>query len=212
LKFEAIVKKSRFIVLAMLAVFILSFGAGYVAGKLKLADINKLRASKLSEFSRTLEYKVPGFGGLLQSYKTWERQKLMRYIFGGKAVKSMFLIFFNNWVVANLTMVVRTIILVPLVLYPYGRFLQGLTFAQTQVTYQFGATLVSEFGGYFLVICGTLCALFWTVLFKKFGFVSRKDGFRSGLKIFASLYLVSGFLIFFGSYVEVMVILGMSVR
>ncbi|MCX6562073.1 MAG: hypothetical protein NTU60_00555 [Candidatus Aminicenantes bacterium] len=48
--------------------------------------------------------------------------------------------------------------------------------------------------------------------FIKFGFVSRKEGFRSGLKMFALLYLVSGFFIFFGSYVETMVILGMSVR
>jgi len=76
LKLTAIVKKSRFIILVMLAVFILSFGAGFVAGKLKLADIEKLRASKLSEFSRNLEYKVPGYGGLLQSYKTWERMSI----------------------------------------------------------------------------------------------------------------------------------------
>ncbi|MDP2915065.1 MAG: hypothetical protein Q8O91_06395 [Candidatus Aminicenantes bacterium] len=66
----------------MLAVFVLSFGAGFIAGKLKLADVNKLRASKLTEFNRNLEYKVPGYGGLLQGYKNWERQKLMGYIFG----------------------------------------------------------------------------------------------------------------------------------
>jgi len=196
----------------MLAVFLLSFGAGFTAGKLKLADLGKVRASKIAQFSRTLEYKVPGYGGLLQKYKTWERQKLMRYVFGGKAVKAMFLIFFNNWAVANLTMVVRTAFVLPLVLYPFGRFLQGLTFAQSPLSYQFAATLVFEFGGYFLVICGTLCALLWTVFFNKFGFASRKEGFRGGLKVFAFLYAVSAFFIFFGSYVEVMAILGMSFR
>jgi len=211
-KFAAIAKKSGPIILIMLIVFVVSFGAGFAAGKLRWADAGKLRASKISEFSRNLEYRVPGYGPFLRTYKTWEREKLMRYIFGGKAVKAMFLIFFNNWAVANLTMVVRTVCVLPLALYPYGRFLQGVTFAQTPLNYQFGATLVFEFGGYFLVICGTLCALLWTVFFRKFGFAVRREGFRSGLKMFALLYLVSAFFIFFGSYVEVMAILGMSIR
>lgn len=196
----------------MLAVVLLSFAAGFAAGKLKLADAGRLRSSKIAALSRTLEYNVPVYGPLLQKYKIWERQKLMGHIFSGRAVKAMLLVFFNNWVAANATMVIRSVLVFPLVLYPFGRFLQGLTAAQTPMTYQFAATLVFEFGGYFLVICGTLCALFWTVLFKKFGFASRKEGFWNGLKVFALFYLVSGFFIFFGSYVEVMAILGMSFR
>jgi hypothetical protein len=212
LKFAAIVKKSGPIILIMLVVFLISFGAGFLAGKLHWADAGKMRTSKLAEFNRNLEYRVPGYGPLLRTYKTWEREKLMRHIFEGKAVKAMFLVFFNNWIVANLTMVVRTVFVLPLILYPHGRFLQGLAFAQTPVNYQFAATLVFEFGGYFLVICGTLCALLWTVFFKKFGFASRSQGFRSGLKMFAVLYIASAFFIMFGSYVEVMAILGMSIR
>lgn len=212
MKLFSLLKKTRPIVLIMSAVVLLSFAAGFAAGKLKITDAGRLRNSKIAALSRTLEYNVPLYGPLLQKYKIWERQKLMGHIFGGRAVKAMFLVFFNNWIVANATMVVRSVFVVPLVLYPYGRFLQGVTAAQTPMTYQFAATLVFEFGGYFLVICGTLCALSWTLLFKRFDFASRKEGFRSGLKVFALLYLVSGFFIFFGSYVEVMAVLGMSLR
>jgi hypothetical protein len=208
----AIFKKAKVIFLVMLVVFVVSFGAGYVSGKLKLANLDKIRTSKLQEFNRNLEYKVPGYGDLLQKYKNWERPKLFRYILNGKAVKAMFLIFLNNWVVANLTMAVRAAFFVPMVLYPYGRFLQGLTFAQTSISYQAWGTLICEFGGYFLVICGTLCAFFWTLLYNKFGFPSRKKGLWSGLKFFAVMYLVSGFFILFGSYIETMFMIEMSVR
>jgi hypothetical protein len=42
-------KKTKVIILVMLAVYILSLGGGYIAGKRKLADINTLKSSKIFE-------------------------------------------------------------------------------------------------------------------------------------------------------------------
>jgi hypothetical protein len=205
-------KKSKPVFLIMLAVYVLGFGAGFAAGRFKLADLNKIRASKLSELNRNLEYKVPGYGALLQKDKYWERQKLFGHLFKRRVVKSMFTIFFNNWIVGNLTMMVRAVFLAPMILYPFGRFMQGLTVAQYSVSYQTWGTLICEFGGYFLTICGTLTALFWIVLYRKFGFEARKQAFRNGLKFLGLMYLASGFFILFGSYIETMFILGVSLR
>ncbi|MCX6578432.1 MAG: hypothetical protein NTV82_18835 [Candidatus Aminicenantes bacterium] len=205
-------KKSKPVFMIMLVVYVLGFGAGFAAGRFKLADLNKIRASKLSELNRNLEFKVPGYGALLQKYKNWERQKLFGHLFKSRVVKSMFTIFFNNWIVGNLTMMVRAVFLAPMILYPFGRFMQGLMVAQYSVTYQTWGTLICEFGGYFLTICGMLTALFWTVLYKKFGFEARKQAFRNGLKFLGLMYLASGFFILFGSYIETMFILGMSLR
>jgi len=205
-------KKSKLIFLIMLAVYVLGFGAGFAAGKLKLAELNKVRASKLSEFNRNLEYKVPVYGPLLQKYKNWERQKLCGHLFQSHVVKAMFTIFFNNWIVGNLTMMVRAVFLAPMILYPFGRFMQGLMVSQYPVSYQMWGTLICEFGGYFLTICGTLAALFWFVFYRRFGFEARKSAFWNGLKFFGLMYLVSGFFILFGSYIETMFILGMSLR
>ena len=204
--------KAKVIVFIMLAVYVISFGAGYTAGKLKLADIEKLRNSKISQLNRNLENKVPLYGSLLQKYKSWERQKLFGYLFQSRVVKSMFTIFFNNWIVANLTMDIRALFIFPLALYPLGRFLQGLSFAQPSVPYGVWGVLFCEFGGYFLTICGTLCAVLWTLLYRKFGFQARKQGFLNGLKFLGLMYLVSGIFILFGSYIETMAILGQTLR
>jgi len=204
--------KAKIIIFIMLAVYVVSFAAGFAAGKLKMADIEKLRRSKISEFNRNLEYRVPIYGSLLQKYKNWERQKLFGYLFQSRVVKSMFTIFFNNWVVANLTMDIRALFVFPLALYPFGRFLQGLGFAQASVPYQMWGVLFCEFGGYLLTICGTLCALLWTLLFRRFGFQSRRDGFLNGLKFLGLMYLVSGVFILLGSYIETMAILGQTLR
>jgi len=203
-------RKAKWIFLSMLVVYILGFGAGFAAGKLKLVDANGLRRSKISQLNRNLEYKVPGYGPLLQKYKNWERQKLFGHLLKGRIVKAMFTIFFNNWVVANLTINVRALFLVPMLLYPFGRFSQGLIFAQSAVSYQVLATFICEFGGYFLTICGTLAAIFWTLFFKDFGFATRKQAFRNGLKFLGLMYFISAFFILIGSYIETMFLLSMT--
>ena len=109
-------------------------------------------------------------------------------------------------------MVIRAGTLVPMLLYPYARFVQGLTFSQMPATFQIWGTLLSEFGGYLLTICGTLCALFWTLFYRRFGFGSRKAAFRSGLLAFGLFYGLSGFFLLLGSYLETMSVIGMSLR
>ena len=196
----------------MLAVYLVSFGAGYTAGKLKLVELGKIRASALFEFNRSLEYRVPVYGPLLQKYKTWERQKLMKSLSRGRAVSTMVIIFLNNWVAADLTQIIRTVCVAPLALYPYGRFVQGMVFAQTRSGYQAWLVWLTEFGGYFLTICGTLAVLLWTVFFKRFRFNSRTKAFLNGLKIFGIFYAVSGIFFFIGAYIEMMSLLGLSLR
>ncbi len=203
-------RRARLIVLPLLAVYFLGFGGGYLAGKRKWIDLAELRASPIHALNRDLELRVPGYGSLLLSYKSWERKHLYGYIFKGKGGKALVLVFFNNWVVANLTMIVRAVTLVPMLLYPYGRFVQGLTLAQAPPTFQVWGTLICEFGGYLLTICGTLCALFWILFYRWFGYASRRDALRSGFMFFAFLYGLSGFFMLIGSYIETMYVIGMS--
>jgi hypothetical protein len=198
--------------LTLIAVWLLAFGGGFLAGKRKWVDPARLRTLPVTELSRGLEYRVPGYGELLQRYRSWERAKLYGYIFTGKGGKALILVFFNNWVVANLTMIVRTATVAPLLLYPYGRFLQGLTLASSPATFQVWATLVCEFGGYLLTIWGTLNVLVWLLAFRRFGFASRRAAAASGLKAFAGFYAVSGFFLLIGSYIETMSVIGLSIR
>jgi hypothetical protein len=205
-------RRARAVALALLAVYLLFFGGGYLAGKKKWVDLAALRASPVYALNRDLELRVPGYGALLQSYKNWERQHLYGYIFKGKGGKALVLVFFNNWIVSNLTMIVRAATVLPMALYPYGRFVQGLTLAQAPPTFQIWGTLVCEFGGYLLTICGTLCVLFWVLLFRRFGFATRRDAFRSGFRFFIFLFGLSGFFLLIGSYIETMYVIGMSLR
>ena len=212
MKILDIFRRAKWVVGIMLLVFLLGFGSGFAAGRLKWADAAKVRSSKLLTLNRNLEYKVPGYGALLRKYTDWERPKLMKYIFGGEEVEAMFLIFFNNFVMANLTMTVRAATLVPMLLYPVGRFTQGLTMAQTPANVRLWGTLVAEFGGYLLTICGALCLSLWTIFFRGFKFASRREAFGSGLKFFGLMYAGSAFFLLFGAYVEMMSILAMSIR
>ena len=209
---QSLWRRARPVVLLLLAVYLLSFGGGYVAGKMKWVDLGALRASPIYALNRDLELRVPGYGSLLLSYRNWERQRLYGYIFKGKGGKALVLVFFNNWMMGNLTMIIRAVTLAPMMLYPYGRFVQGLTLAQAPPTFQVWGTLVCEFGGYLLTISGTLCALFWVLLFRSFGFESRRAACGSGLRFFAFLFALSGFFLLIGSYIETMYVIGMSLR
>jgi hypothetical protein len=202
--FIALLKKAKWIIAVLTVVFFVSFAAGYIGGKLRLADVRQIRMSKAYDYYRNLESKIPVYGALLQEYRIWERGKINGFVRQGRIVRGMFLIFFNNWVAAGLTTAVRSVFLLPMFLYPLGRFFQGLTFAQTPVTYSQWGTFISELGGYFLIICAALCAVFWTLSPKSFGFASRKEAFLNSLGFFGLLYFISGIFIFFSSYLETM--------
>ncbi len=204
----SLLKKVKIFFLVMLAVYVVSFGAGFVAGKLKWADAAALRNSAFFQFNRNLEYKVPGYGDLLRRYKDRHNIVLLQALNKKDRAALARIFFVNNFYVANLTMAVRAVLVVPLVLYPYGRFLQGVTMAQIPGSSRTVALLLMEFGGYFLVICGGLCLSLWTIFPRRFAFASRGAAFLGGLKILALAWLLSGVFIAWASVIEVRLILG----
>lgn len=206
--FGGLLKKTRWIVLAMLFVYLGGTAAGYLAGKRGGVDAVRLRATRIGEISRNLEYKIPVYGALLRKYKEWERPRLMSAIFKGQATRATFLILFNNWVVADFTMVVRTVTLLPLALYPYGRFAQGVALARAPAGFQIGSVWLTEFGGYFVTICAALCLVLWVLAFRRFGFPSRRRALAGGMKVFAAAYLLSGVFFLVGAWLETMLLLG----
>jgi len=204
-----LLKKAKPVFLVMLAVYVLSFGGGFLAGKLGLVKSAALQKSRIVEFNRTLEYRVPGYGDLLKSYKAWHQPKMMGLLAKKDSLGLGLLIFFNNFVVANLTMFVRALTLVPLVLYPYGRFFQGVALAQTAAASRTIPLILTEFGGYFLVITATLCLWVWAVRPRAFGFASRKEAIGSGFKFVGMLWAVSGLFMALGAFLEVRLLLGL---
>jgi hypothetical protein len=206
--FGVLLKKTRWIVLGMLVVYLGGTAAGYAAARRGWTDAARLRTTRIGELSRNLEYKVPIYGAILRKYKEWERPRLMSALFKGRATQATFLILFNNWVVADFTMVVRTVTLLPLLLYPYGRFAQGAALAKAPAGFQVGSVWLTEFGGYFVTICAALCLVLWTLAYRRFGFPSRRKALGGGLKIFAAAYLLSGVFFLTGAWLETMLLLG----
>lgn len=187
-----LLKKAKVIFLVMFAVFILSYGTGYLTGKLGGADYQKYSKTGLFQFNRNLEYKVPLLGKLLRTYKNWHNPKLFKFMSTKNSKGLIFLIFINNFFVSNFTMALRALLILPLLLYPFSKFFQGMVFAQTQFTPHMTAVFIGEFGGYFLVMCAALSCTLWTVFYNRFSFSSRKEAFRSGLKLLGYMYLISG--------------------
>ena len=206
---KGLLGKAKWVFLIMAAVYVLSFGAGLAAGRLKLADFQSIRNSRPAQFNRNLEYRVPGYGNLLQSYKAWHTPTLWRLLNKKDAWGLGGLIFLNNFVVANATMFLRALALFPMLLYPYGRFFQGVALAQTAAGARLLPVLLSEFGGYFLVITATLCLWAWAVRPRAFGFVSRKEAIGKGFKFVGAAWLVSGIFMALGAFFEVRFLLGM---
>ena len=204
-----LLRKAKGVFLVMLAVYVLSFGGGFLAGKFKVVDFKALQKSKIVELNRTLEYRVPGYGDMLKSYKAWHQPKMMGFLTKKDSLGLGLLIFFNNFVMANLTMFVRALTLVPMILYPYGRFLQGAALAQTAAAARTAPILITEFGGYFLVITATLCLWVWAIRPRAFGFASRKQAVGQGFKFVGALWLVSGIFMALGAFFEVRLMLGL---
>ena len=117
------------------------------------------------------------------------------------------LIFLNNWIVANLTMLIRSILVLPITLSVFGKFFQGVVFAQVNSDNAMWLVFLNEFGGYFLTIAGTLTVVLWTVFHKFFKFDSRRRAFVSGLKILGLAYAVSAIGMLIGSILETKIIM-----
>ncbi len=64
-----LIAKAAPIYLIAFVIFALSYSAGYAAGSLKWVDYAAILESRVLRLARNLEYWIPGYGGLLKSYK-----------------------------------------------------------------------------------------------------------------------------------------------
>jgi hypothetical protein len=198
----SLLNKAKFIFIIVLVVYILSYGAGYVAGKLDWVDYRKLKNSAILKFSSNLEYKVPGYGWLLKEYKQWHDKLRDKYLAAKDYWGMDKLIFFNNWIVSNITYVIRSVFVAPISLSIFGKFFQGAIFAQVPGSSRISTIFLSEFGGYYLVTSATLCLVLWIIFYKAFRFITRRRAFISGLKILGLAYAVSAIAMIIGSLIE----------
>jgi len=204
---KELIRKSTPVFAVLLTLYVLGYSAGYLAGRLNWTDTKSLQESRVFEFSRNLEYKIPGYSHLLKGYKKWHDDCRLGYLFQKNAWGLGTLFFINNFFVANLTMVIRALFVLPIVLTVFGIFFQGVVFAQAPGSGRMLSVFLLEFGGYFLTIGATLSLVFWKLLPRCFRFGSRKEGFLSGLKLLGFAYLLSGLSILLASILETRFIL-----
>jgi hypothetical protein len=197
-----LLKKARVVLISLFIIYITGWAVGYISGKLHYVEYNTLQNEGIFKFSRTLEYKIPGYNNALNSYKAYHHKLQVTLISKKDFWGIGLLIFFNNFIVANLTMIIRALFVVPIILNIFGKFFLGVVFAQTPTTPLLYCAFIMEFGGYFLTICATLSGVFWIIFNRRFGFPSRKEAIVNGLKLLGYMYLISGIGMFFGSLLE----------
>jgi hypothetical protein len=202
-----LIHKAKPIFIILFLVYVLSYAAGFLAGKMKWTDLQSLQQNRVIKLSSTLEYKVPGYSQLLKAYKGWHDRRRLSDLFQKNAWGLGTLFFINNFLVANLTMVVRALFLLPITLTIFGRFYQGVVFAQAATGGRVLSIFLLEFGGYFLTIGATLNLVAWTLLPRAFRFENRKKALASGWRLLGLAYLLSGVAILLGSILETRFIL-----
>lgn len=205
----SLIKKAKWIFIIVFAAYVLSYGAGYVAGKQHWVEYQKIFKSKPLTLSRNLEKYVPGYGHLLDKYKKFHDQLRNKYLFSRNSWGMRALIFLNNWIVSNITMIIRAVFVLPVGLLVIGKFFQGVVFAQTPFSPHLWVTFLMEFGGYFLTICATLSLVLWTIFYGGFGFVTRFSAFKGGLKLLGMSFIVSAIAMILGSIIETNFIMSM---
>jgi hypothetical protein len=206
---KQLLRKSAPVFAVLLTLYVLAYSAGYLAGKLNWTNTKSLQETRILKLSSTLEYKVPGYSHLLRSYKKWHDDCRLGYLFQKNTWGLGTLFFINNFFAANLTMAVRALFVLPLAFTLFGKFFQGVVFAQATGPGRMISIFLLEFGGYFLTIGAMLSLVFWTLLPRKSRFTNRKQAFLSGLKLFGFGYLLSGVSILLGSILETRFILRM---
>jgi hypothetical protein len=204
---KELIRKSTPVFAVLLTLYVLGYSAGYLAGRLNWADTKSLQEARVIKLASNLEYKVPGYSHLLKGYKKWHDNCRLGYLFQKNAWGLGTLFFINNFFVANLTMAVRALFVLPVAFTVLGKFFQGVVFAQAPGAGRMISLFLLEFGGYFLTIGATLSLVFWTLLPRTFRFGSRKEAFHSGLKLWGFAYLLSGLSILLGSVLETRFIL-----
>jgi hypothetical protein len=205
----SLIKKARWIFIIVFALYALSYSAGYIAGKNHWVEYQDIFKSKPLTISRNLEKYVPGYGHFLEKYKGFHDRLRNKYLFSRNSWGMGALIFLNNWIVSNITMIIRAIFILPVGLLVIGKFFQGVVFAQTPASPHIWATFILEFGGYFLTICATLSLVLWTIFYSGFGFVTRFSAFKGGLKLLGMAFVVSAIAMVLGSIIETDFIMSM---
>lgn len=201
-KMRIILKRAGLIYLILLLVYILSYTAGFLSGKKNWTNVQSLQQNPVLKFSSTLEYRIPGYSQLLKAYKGWHDKHRNEYFFQKNKWGLGTLIFINNFFIANLTMIIRALFVLPMVLIIWGRYFQGVVLAQTPGGGRMLTIFLMEFGGYFLTIGAALNLVFWTLLPKAFRFENRRNALTAGLRLLGLAYLVSGVFILLGSILE----------
>lgn len=191
----------------LFALYLLAYGAGYLSGKQGWVKYQDLQESPVLKFSRNLEYNLPGYSHLLKKYKVWHDNCRMAYLVQKNAWGMGTLIFINNYFVANLTMMVRALFILPLGLTIPGKFFQGVVFAQAPMTGRMMPIFVMEFGGYFLTIGAMLTLVFWTLFPRRFKFQARREAARGGLTVLGLAVVLSGPGMVVGSVLETRLIM-----
>jgi hypothetical protein len=197
-----LIAKAAPIYLIAFVIFALSYSAGYAAGSLKWVDYAAILESRVLRLARNLEYWIPGYGGLLKSYKEWHDRARNRHLINRDAWSMKALIFLNNWVVANLTMTIRSLFVLPVCLSVPEKFFQGAVSAQTPGSRETVILFLLEFGGYFLTTCATVTLVFWTALYRLFEFTGRGAAFVGGLELIGLAYIASALAMAVGSWIE----------
>lgn len=203
----ALIKKAAPIFGVLLVLYILAYGAGYLAGKQGMVKYQDLQDSPVLKFSRNLEFKVPGYSHLLKKYKAWHDQSRAAYLVQKNSWGLGTLIFVNNFFVANPTMMIRAVFVLPIGLTILGKFFQGIVFAQTTMAGRMLPVFLMEFGGYFLTIGAVLTLVFWTLFPRRFKFATRREAARGGLKVLGLAVPLSGAGILAGSLLETRLIM-----
>jgi hypothetical protein len=202
----ALLKRAKFMLIIPLALYVVLFAAGYIAGKGHLCEAVALKNSSIVKLSSGLEYKVPGYGTLLGRYKSLHDARRNALLFGKNYWGIWLLIFTNNFFITDSMTALRAIFVVPVLLNMYCAFFQGVVLAQTPFNGLIWLSLAMEFGGYVLTIGATLSGVFWIVCAGHFGFQSRKEALRKALTLFVFLLVVSGGMIAIGSMSETLLI------
>lgn len=201
--------KAKYVMMSLVMVYLVLFSAGYVAGKRHKVEAIGVMNSSIVKLSRTLEYKIPGYGALLGKYKAFHDARRNALLFKKDWWGMGLLIFVNNFVITNIMTIIRALFVLPVFLNMLGAFFQGAVFAQAPAKGLMWLSLIMEFGGYLITIGSTLSGLTWVLLKDRFGFSSRKDALYKGLSLLAFMLAVSGVMIMTGTISEILLLRNM---
>jgi len=201
-----LVRRAKYMLMVPVALYLVLFAAGYIAGRYRVCQAAELRNSYIVRLSSTLEYKVPGYGTLLERYKSFHDARRNALVFGRDYRGLWLLIFTNNFFITNAMTVIRAVFVMPALLNIYCAFFQGVVLAQAPSSAFIWLSLALEFGGYLITIGATVSGLFWIVFADRHGFQSRKNGARNALALFVFLLAISGCMIAVGSSLETLLI------